>query len=343
MIRLPAEWEPQAYVLMSFPRRDGDWADQLERASEKMVAAANAIAAVCPVIMIVGDTEHFNPYAEKLDAEVRELPTDDCWARDFGPLTVFEGDQRPTMLDFTFNGWGGKFSARNDNLITQRLHRERFRDLRLRTIDFVLEGGGIESDGAGTIMTTSHCLQSPGRHPEMSKAELTEKLRAYLGCDRVLWLDHGELDGDDTDAHIDTLARFLSEDAIAYVRCDDPDDPHFPAFQRMEEQLKTFRTPGGTPYRLIPLPWPPAIHSEEDGHRLPASYANFLISNGIIFVPAYFLDESSDSPGKLQDKRAAEVLREATGYRVEMVDCRSFIEQHGALHCLTMQIPEFKP
>lgn len=342
MIRLPAEWEPQRYILMSFPRKSGDWGEQLANASRSMVVAANAIAEVCPVIMIVGDVENFSDYAASLSAEVVELPTDDCWSRDFGPITVVEGNERMTMLDFTFNGWGGKFSARNDNLVTQRLHLERFRDLPLRSLSFVLEGGSIESDGAGTILTTSKCLQSTGRHPDLSREELTEKLRSYLGCGRVLWLDHGALEGDDTDAHIDTLARFISPDTIAYVKCDDPADSHYADFRRLEAQLSTFRTPAGYPYQLIPLPWPPALFSEEDGHRLPASYANFLISNGVIFVPSYFTADPSGTVGRRRDEQAITTLREATGFRVVPVDCRAFVEQHGALHCLTMQIPQNK-
>jgi agmatine deiminase len=343
MMRLPGEWEPQEFILMSFPRSEGDWGASLGSASRDMVAAANAISKACPVIMLVGDVEHFNGYASSLDAEVWELPTDDCWARDFGPITVYEANGKPTLLDFTFNGWGGKFSARNDNLITQRLHRERFRGVALRTLDFVLEGGSIESDGAGTIMTTSHCLQSPGRHPHLRKAEITDKLRSFLGCDRVLWLDYGELEGDDTDAHVDTLARFLSPDTIAYVQCDDPEDVHFTPFQLMEAQLKEFRTAGGAPYQLVPLPWPPALYSEDDGHRLPASYANFLMSNGTLFVPTYFQREAEDHPGRKTDERARKILAEATSMPAVGVDCRSFIEQHGALHCLTMQIPKLEP
>ena len=326
MTRMPAEWEPQQAVLFSFPRRDGDWGPVLDAASEAMIEAARAVATACPVIMVVGDGDHFERYASQFSGTVLQLPTDDCWIRDSGPITVF--NPAPTLLDFTFNGWGGKFSAQRDNQLPARLHDTRFSEVRYERVAAVLEGGAIESDGRGTILTTSRCLLSEGRNDYGTKEEAEGLLRKYLGAHRIIWLDHGELIGDDTDAHVDTVARFLDENTIAYVGPPTADDPHFAAFTQMREELGE-RSAG---YQLLELPWADPVYSEVDGHRLPVSYANFLISNGSLFLPVY---------GVPSDDAAAEVLRSSTNYRVVPVNCRPFVEQHGALHCLSMQIPQF--
>ena len=324
MKRLPAEWEPQQCVLFSFPRRDGDWGGVLEAASRAMIAAANAVQAVCPVRMVVGDEDHFARYADTFTGDTVFLPTDDCWIRDSGPITLL--DPAPTLLDFTFNGWGGKFDARRDNALPAGLHRHLYAKAAFAEVPVVLEGGSIESDGRGTILTTSRCLLSDGRNGYATKEEVEAMLRQELGARRVLWLDHGELLGDDTDAHVDTVARFLDPDTIAYVGPPPEDDPQYADFAAMQRQLHDL----GTDYRLLELPWTGTVSSRVDGHRLPASYANFLISNGTLFLPTY---------GTAADAEAVALLRSESNYRVVPVDCLPFVEQHGALHCLTMQIP----
>ncbi|MEZ5300098.1 MAG: agmatine deiminase family protein [Verrucomicrobiales bacterium] len=260
-----------------------------------------------------------------------ECPTNDTWSRDFGPITVFEGG-KPALLDFMFTGWGLKFPAFLDNLVSRRLHEQGvFGAVPMRRPGLVLEGGGIESDGSGTLLTTAECLLSPNRNPHLSQAEIEAVLAAWFGVDHFLWLRHGYLAGDDTDSHIDTLARLCPGDTIAYVRCDDPADEHFPALQAMAQELEAFRTRSGAPFRLVPLPWPDACFAE-DGHRLPATYANFLILNRAVLVPTY---------GVPQDGAALEAVaacfpdREIIG-----IDCRALIEQHGSLHCISMQYPE---
>ena len=231
----------------------------------------------------------------------------------------------PRLLDFTFNGWGGKFSAVNDDRLPQLLHPH-LEGFAYEKIDLVLEGGSIESDGRGTIMTTERCLLADGRNDFADRSTAEAAIKKHLGAERVIWLEHGELEGDDTDAHVDTVARFLDATTIAYVGPPPTDDPQYDDFRALRDQLHTL-----TDYHLLELPWADGVVSRSDGHRLPASYANFLISNGTLFLPTYGLDS---------DAEAAEVLREHAVYTIVPVDCRAFVEQHGALHCLTMQIPQ---
>jgi agmatine/peptidylarginine deiminase len=253
---------------------------------------------------------------------------DDTWLRDSGPITLLTpGGFR--LLDFRFTGWGGKFEASRDDALVETLERAGVFSRAERTpIAFALEGGAIDTDGDGTLLTTWECLNQ--RHPDASRDELSSKLAMWLEQDRVLWLDHGYLEGDDTDAHIDTLARFASRDSIVFQGCDDPADSHYPHLRAMGDELAALRTKDGAPYRLFELPWAQPIL--DDGRRLAASYANFLIVNGAVLAPAY---------GDAADGRAQAVLQEAFPDReIVMVPCRPLIWQNGSLHCLTMQLPE---
>lgn len=263
---------------------------------------------------------------------------DDTWLRDSGPITLIKsGPHAGTgfrLLDFRFTGWGGKFDASNDDRLVERLDQQKiFVEADRHAIDFALEGGAIETDGEGTLLTTWHCLHE--RHPQTSRDELTSKLASWLHQDRVLWLDHGALEGDDTDAHIDTLARFAAVDAIVFQACDDPSDSHHAGLQAMADEIAALRTRDGQPYRLFPLPWAkPILDINEDGEsrRLAASYANFLIINGAVLMPSY---------GDPADVEAAAVLARAFPDReIVQVPCRPLIWQNGSLHCLTMQLPE---
>jgi len=199
----------------------------------------------------------------------------------------------------------------------------------LEQIDFVLEGGSIESDGQGTLLTTSQCLCNPNRNGGLSKSEVEEKLSTYLGAQRILWLDHGYLAGDDTDSHVDTLARFVTPETIVYVKCEDKEDEHYEALQKMEAQLGSFTTPEGKPYTLIPLPMTEAIYNDQK-ERLPATYANFLMANGALIYPTY--SDKNDKvvheifKGLFQDKE------------IIPVNCLKLKEQGGSLHCSTMQV-----
>jgi agmatine/peptidylarginine deiminase len=257
-----------------------------------------------------------------------QLPYDDTWLRDSGPLTLREGNGF-RLLDFRFTAWGGKFSSDRDDLVVSTLmDRGVFANAHRKRIEFALEGGAIETDGQGTLLSTWHCLHE--RHPDRSLADVTALLESTLAQSRTLWLEHGYLEGDDTDAHIDTLARFASADAIVYQGCQDSGDSHFGELQKMAGELAAFRTRDGQPYRLFELPWPRPI--VDKGRRLAASYANFLIVNGAVLMPAYG-DEADDPAG--------EVLARAFPDReIVAIPCRPLIWQNGSLHCLTMQLPE---
>jgi agmatine deiminase len=259
-----------------------------------------------------------------------EIATNDTWIRDFGYISIFENGEIK-LLDFTFDAWGGKFEASLDNGVNRAFHKKGYMGITpLETIDFVLEGGAIESDGLGTILTTTACLCNANRNGGLSKDEVEAKLVDYLGAKRVLWLDHGYLAGDDTDSHIDTLARFVSEDTIMYVQCLDEEDEHYEELQKMEKQLKEFRTFDGDAYNLVPLPMVSAKFNEE-GNRLPATYANFLITNGALVYPTYSVKE---------DKIVHEIFKDFFLDReIIPVECSRLIEEGGSLHCSTMQIP----
>ncbi|MES0872445.1 agmatine deiminase family protein [Sinimarinibacterium thermocellulolyticum] len=332
---LPAEWAPQSAVQLTWPRPDGDFARAFDAVERTFIAIAVAIAQREPLIIACGPGAEdlrrrlIGAGAPAMNLRLYEVPANDVWARDHGPITVFR-DARPLHLDFVFNGWGGKFEASLDNRITQRLAELGAWPAPVESLDFVLEGGGIESDGLGTLLTTERCLLAPTRNPQFDKAQIETKLKSWFGLQRVLWLRHGDLIGDDTDGHIDTLARFCNERTIAYQACEDRDDAHYDELKAMEAELQALRTLDGAPYRLVPLPLPRAIHDDE-GRRLPAGYANFLILNGAVLVPTY---GDADS-----DARALARLRPCfPGREVVGIDCRPLIAQYGSLHCVTMQI-----
>ncbi len=334
--RFPAEWEPQSAILIAWPHADTDWSERLGVVEDTYAALVGAITRFQPVVICAED-EDLQIYAEarlrsaRVDMErVRFVPAeyDDTWLRDTGPISL-RGEHGFKLLDFRFTGWGGKFqAARDDRLVGELSGMQLFQNYFVQSIDFAMEGGAIETDGAGTLLTTWKCLHE--RHPEASREELEAKLRTWLRQDRVLWLDHGYLEGDDTDAHIDTLARFAPDNAIVFQSCDDPQDSHHAELQAMAGELAAFRTTAGAPYLLFPLPWPQPI--VDDGRRLAASYANFLIVNGAVLMPSY---------GDPADAEAARVLAEAfPGREIVQVPCRPLIWQNGSLHCLTMQLPQ---
>ena len=340
---LPAEWAPQSGVQLTWPHEATDWAAMLGEVTETYLLMAYEIARRQPLLIV---TPHPDEVATLLEqrmpkAVVQHIsifacPTDDTWARDHGFLTVEDTDGYH-LLDFRFNGWGGKFPATRDNAINARLAGSGLlRGTYDSALDFELEGGAIESDGEGTLLTTAACLLNPNRRREgdavgrPDKAAVERILAERLGARRVLWLHHGYLAGDDTDSHIDTLARLCPGHTIVYVKCVDEGDEHFRELQAMEQELEALRTPSGDPYRLLPLPMPaPCI---EDGERLPATYANFLILNDAVLVPTY-AQPSTDALAMRQIEEAF------PGRDVVGIDCRTLIRQHGSLHCCTMQFP----
>lgn len=331
---LPAEWASQSGVQLTWPHAETDWAYMLGEVQECFVSIAREIARREKLLIVTPEPEEvMKQIAATVNMEnVRflECETNDTWARDHGAITLMDAEG-PSLLDFKFNGWGLKFASDKDNLITRRAVEAGVLEGKYANrLGFVLEGGSIESDGMGTLLTTSECLLSPNRNGQMNRVEIEEYLRSVFHLQRVLWLDHGYLAGDDTDSHIDTLARFCSSDTIAYVQCTDTEDEHYEELHKMEEQLKTFRTLSGEPYRLLALPMVDKI--EEEGERLPATYANFLIMNDAVLYPTYCQP--------VNDARAKDVLQTAfPDYEIIGIDCRALIKQHGSLHCVTMQYP----
>jgi len=333
--RLPAEWEPQAGVLLAWPHSNTDWAARLAAVEGTCAALAAAIARHEPVIVCVPDAQVRARATTLLDAagiqndkcRFVEIEYDDTWLRDSGPITLIGGSGF-RLTDFRFTGWGGKFAAdRDDCLVGGLIARDLFVAAEHKRVDWALEGGAIESDGRGTILTTWRCLHQ--RHPEQSREEISQLLRDKLGAQRVLWLEHGYLQGDDTDAHIDTLARFAPSDAIVYQACDDANDTHHAELTRMRDELAALRTLDGTAYRLHALPWAQPVL--DDGRRLATSYANYLVMNDAVLVPAY---------GDPADAEATRIIAAAHPGREPIpVPCRPLIWQNGSLHCMTMQLP----
>lgn len=335
-IILPAEWAAQSAIQLTWPHSLTDWAYMLDEVEECFVNIARAIAERQLLLIVTPERERVSRLIAHVVnmANVRwvECDTNDTWARDHGGITVL-CNGKPVVYDFAFNGWGLKFAACHDNLITRHMHRSGVLHAEYcNRLNFIIEGGSIESDGCGTMLTTSECLLSPNRNGEWSRIDIERYLSDAFGLQQILWLDHGYLAGDDTDSHIDTLARLAPNDTILYVRCDDEQDEHYTALAAMEQQLKTFRTVDGRPYRLLPLPMAAAAYDEQ-GERLPATYANFLILNDAVLYPTY-ADPSLDVT-------AARVIAEAfPGREVVGIDCRALIKQHGSLHCVTMQYPQ---
>ncbi len=334
--RLPAEWEAQDGVLLAWPHEGTDWAYMLDDVRPVFVDIIRQIVRFERVLLTAPSAAEAGGFLVDAGLDMSriticEMPNNDTWTRDFGPITVMFNGQ-PVLLDFGFNGWGLKFPSDHDNLINRRLKEQAALAPNIKTIGLIMEGGSIESDGLGTILTTSACLLSPNRNPQLNQSEVEQALASLVGARRVLWLNHGFLAGDDTDSHVDTLARLCPDNVIAYVSCDDARDEHHEQLKMMEDELKSFKSPDGSPYRLIPLPWPKA-RFDEDARRLPVTYANFLVINGAVLVPTYRDDE--------KDALALERIGQAfPGREIIAVDCLPLVEQHGSLHCVTMQLPQ---
>lgn len=335
---LPAEWFPQSGLQLTWPHAGTDWAYMLDEVVKCYLRLTFEIASRQPLIIVTPDAHATEAkIREQLPERVAhnikyvECPTNDTWARDHAFLTKI-GSKGPELLDFGFNGWGGKFACEYDNAINRHLFESGLLNGTYKNcLDFILEGGSIESDGAGTLLTTTSCLLNPNRNKAMTIDDIEQKLQRTLGAQRVLWLHHGHLAGDDTDGHIDTLARFATAESIVYVSCQDQADPHYEPLKQMEEELKSFTTLQGKPYQLFALPMPAPIY-DEDNERLPATYANFLIMNKVVLMPTYNQPET--------DETAHRIMQEAfSQYDIVDVDCTALIKQHGSLHCSVMQYP----
>lgn len=327
-----AEWEPQQAVLIAWPHHETDWAPILPAVTECYRHVAQSITADEQLVIVAPSADEVWAALDGMDLSrisIFEIPTNDTWARDFGPLAV-DVDGATTLLDFTFNAWGMKFAADKDNLITQRLTQcNAFNHPVHNHRDMVLEGGSVETDGHGTLLTTSQCLLSPNRNPWWNRNEIEHQLMMRLGVRKVLWLNHGTVPGDDTDCHIDTLARLAPNNVIIHGTAL-PGSEEYAEIGLMIEQLQSFTDADGKPFRLVALPAPAPI-IDTNGDRLPATYANYLITNHHVLVPTYGQPEN--------DQRAIEAIANVFADRTVLgIDCRQLIEQHGSLHCITMQL-----
>jgi agmatine/peptidylarginine deiminase len=315
-----------------------DWKFNLAATENTFLNIATQISLHELALIVCVDEQQQSELKEKLiqsgaNSERLRFSTaasNDAWARDHGPITIFENSE-PLLLDFSFNGWGNKYPSELDNKISSQLHHKNiFGQTRMKSINFVLEGGSLDSDGNGSLLTTSKCLLNPSRNNTISQFDVEVALQEYLGADRILWLNHGELSGDDTDGHIDTLARFCDKSTIAYVECEDRHDEHYENLAAMHEELLQFRDSNNQSYKLVPLPLPSAIYDGK-GKRLPATYANFLIINDAVLVPTYNDDNDQIALATLQ--------RCFPGRTIIDINCNALIEQFGSLHCITMQFP----
>ena len=342
---LPAEWEPQSAIMLTWPHAGTDWKPYLRQITNTYLELSDIITRYEHLLVVTPIAESTQSMlAERLSPEqmsrvhLYEMDTNDTWARDHGPISLVSKGRKNSyvipihLLDFKFNGWGEKFAWQKDNAINMQLYYQGAFDAAMENHQgFVLEGGSIESDGKGTLFTTSQCLLAPHRNQPFTRENIDQQLKNFFHVQQVVWLDHGNLVGDDTDGHIDTIVRVAPHDTLLYVGCDDPKDEQYDDFQALEKQLQGLQNFEGYPYRLLKLPMPDAIYDGED--RLPATYANFLILNGAVIYPTYNQPEK-DEEAKRQIQLAFPD-REIIG-----VDSLTIIRQHGSIHCLTMQLPK---
>lgn len=335
--RLPAEWEEQSFVQITWPNEDTDWCDILDEAIECYKKIVAAITKYEPMVIVARDRAEVEQHLTKEQLSkvtIVEAPINDTWARDHGFITV-EEDGEPVLLDFQFNGWGLKFASDKDNMINRYLYKALFEERGYRYenhLGFTLEGGSIESDGEGLLLTTEECLSSPNRNGDMTQSDISESLDAFFELESISWLGNGYLAGDDTDSHIDTLARLAPDNTVLYVKCEDETDEHYEALKAMEGELMEMRTKKDEPFKLVALPMCSAVYDTDNGERLPATYANYLYVNGAVIVPTYNVPE---------DTKAVEIFKATFPDReIVTVDCSVLIKQHGSLHCVTMQFPK---
>ena len=332
----PPEWHKQSAIQLTWPHKNTDWKELWEEVMVCYKKIAYEISKRQKLIIAAQNVEQVKEYIKDCDLDnitIVECLVNDTWARDHGGITIIENG-KPTVLDFQFNGWGKKFDAEYDTQITRKLFDRKVFPSHWNIKDLnhiVMEGGSLEVDGRGVLMTTTQCLLEINRNPHLNKEAIELILKELLHVQKVLWINNGYLAGDDTDSHIDTLARFCDEHTIAYVKCDDEKDEHYEALKAMEEELKQCTDVNGKPYKLVALPMADAAY-DTDGMRIPATYANFLIMNDAVLFPIY---------NSSKDAEAIEIMRSVfPNKEIIAIDSVVLIQQHGSIHCITMQYPE---
>jgi len=336
--RLPAEWEKQSAALLTWPHQHSDWSATLTAIQPTYIALAQAISQRQKLLITCWDEQHQKQIKKQLkhcnakNIYYFNVPTNDTWVRDNGPIGIFCELAQPHLLDFQFNSWGNKYKSDLDNALTTSLHHlHAFANTPVIKMPMVLEGGSIDVNGTGTLLTTCRCLLASSRNPTLSQTDIQNQLTKTLGINQFLWLKHGYLAGDDTDSHIDILARFCGEETLCFIHCEDATDEHFTELSLMKKELEAFRTRSGQPYQLHALPLPAAKYNK-NGERLATSYANFFIINTAVLVPVY------DDP---QDEQAINILKTCFPEReIIPIPSLDLIQQGGSIHCATLQLPD---
>lgn len=334
--RLPAEWEKQTALLLTWPHQFGLWGEMLPETERVFVQIAELTSHYQPVIVSCYSAEHQqhilsllkNTTADTSQISYYIIPSNDSWVRDHGPISI-QVNGHFELAKFGFNAWGEKYRYDLDNTIVPRLAgQQAFNNKPLHTYDWILEGGSLETDGAGTLLTTESCLLNPNRNPTLSRTQIEKRLAQDLGITRVLWLKNSQLTGDDTDGHIDMLARFCDPNTICYTTTH-TDSIDAPSLMAMATELRALRTSTGQPYNLIPLP-PIKAKFSASGEQMPASYANFLVINDAVLVPIY--DDENDAAA-LACLQACFPTRTIHG-----INSLALIYMHGSIHCSTMNL-----
>ncbi len=334
---MPAEWEPHAATWVAWPHNAETWPGCLDAAEREFRLLVEKLSASEPVHVVVQNAEHARHVHEQLiplgtarPIQLHEVPTDDAWMRDIGPTFVEDAETGLLAIDWIFNSWGGKYPPwdRDDAAAGGVAAQAKVRSQR---VGLVIEGGALEVDGEGTLLTTESVLLDPKRNPRVDQAELERQLAELLGVRHVVWLE-GAIEGDDTDGHIDEIARFVGPARVVCAREPDARDPNHAALERCRAQLEEARDARGRALEVIDLPMPPPI--EADGARLPASYANFYIANQTLIVPVF---------GVAKDAEALRILSDLfPGRAVRGTPCRTLVRGLGSVHCLTQQQPALR-
>jgi agmatine deiminase len=336
--RMPAEWEPHAATWLSWPRPDGiSFPGAYDKVTPTLARMVDALADSEPVHINVCDAGHEALVRQQLaKARARtehvrffHIPTNEPWCRDHGPIFLTRAaDPRLVVLDWDYNAWGWKYPPfDSDDVVPTRVAE--ILGLPVYSPGMVLEGGSIDVNGQGTLLTTKSCLLNPNRNPDLTQEDIEKNLREFLGVKKILWLGDG-IEGDDTDGHIDDLTRFVGPSSVVTVVEEDENDSNYEPLRANLELLRTMEIEDGTPLEIHTLPMPSKI--VRDGQRLPASYANFYIGNRVVLLPTF-----SDS----NDRWAVAVLEKAfPGRTIVPIDCRELIWGLGAFHCLTQQQPQ---
>lgn len=315
MIKSIPEWNEQEYLMLSLPHEKSDWKPYLGEIMQAYKEFVRAASEFQKVLLIAPGKSDFVPFENMTNVEFFICDTNDTWIRDFGAIDILE-DNRLKALDFTFNAWGNKFQSELDNEVNSKLFKEKFKE-KLTKIDFILEGGSIDFNGEGVMLTSSNCLLNENRNSHLDKNQIEAKLKEIFGLKQIIWLENGFIKGDDTDHHIDTLARFIDKNTIAYSVCEDEEDEHYIPLQKMKKELEA------TGFNLIELPLPKPLYYE--GRRLGATYANFVFVNDALIMPFY-----KDKNDEIIRQRLAKALPER---KIIGVDARVFLRQNGSLHC----------